>query len=187
VSGVRQVNNVELPAAGVWTAIPGHADLHFVVRHMGLSKVRGRFSRLDVAVTIDEDPARSSLELTVDMTSVETGEPSRDKHLQSADFFDVANFPVATYRSTGLQLSGQNAVVAGQLTIRDITQTVRLDVTYLGHATDPAGKVRALFSASTTVNREDWKLSWNRVLDTGGLMISKEVKLEVEIELGAQQ
>ena len=187
MSDAPRVNAVELPVAGVWIAIPGHADLHFVVRHMGLSKVRGRFSRLQVAATIDEDPARSSLEVIIDMTSVETGEPSRDKHLQSADFFDVASFPVATYRSTGLRLSGQNAVVLGQLTIRDITQPVNLDVTYLGHATDPAGKVRSLFSASTSVNREDWNLTWNRVLDSGGLLISKEVKLEVEIELGTQQ
>ena len=185
MSAIRTINNVEYPVAGTWTAVPGHSELDFIVRHMGLSKVRGRFSRINVVAGITEDLVSSTLDVTIDMASIQTGEPDRDKHLQSNDFFDVQEYPVARFRSQGIDLSGRKATAEGELTIREVTRPVTLNIEYLGHgvAPDLHSSVRTFFTASATINREDWALTWNRLLETGGLLISKEVRLEVEVEL----
>jgi polyisoprenoid-binding protein YceI len=183
MSATRTLSGVELPAAGVWQIDPGHADVGFVGRHFGLTKVRGRFTGVDGAVVIADNPDRSSVEVTIDMRSVSSGDQSRDEHLRSADFFDVEHHPAATYRSTAVTVDGTSGVVDGELTIKGITRPVRLQVDYLGHAADPWGNDRAVFSASSRINREDWGLTWNMLLEAGGLLVSKEIILEIEVEL----
>jgi polyisoprenoid-binding protein YceI len=185
-SAVRTVNGVEVPAAGVWRVDPGHAEVGFVGRHFGLTKVRGRFVKVDGDVTITDDLTASSVTVTIDMASVSSGDEARDDHLRSPDFFDVANHPTATFRSTALTLHGTSATMAGELTIKDVTRPVTIDVDYLGHARDPWQNDRAVFSASAKINREDWGLTWNMVLDAGGLLVSKEIRLEIEVELVRQ-
>ena len=120
------------------------------------------------------------------MTSVSSGDQSRDDHLRSADFFDVEHHPLATFRSTGIQTSGASGSIAGELTIKGITRPLTLDVDYLGHVADPWGAERAVFSASATINREHWGLTWNMLLEAGGLLVSKEIRLEIEVELVRQ-
>jgi len=182
-SALRTVDGSVVPAAGTWVVDPGHADVGFVGRHFGLTKVRGRFTGVAGTVTIGERPDDSRVEVTIDMASVSSGDRARDEHLRSADFFDVEQHPTATYRSTGVAITGTSGRMDGELTIKGITRPVRLHVDYLGHAADPWGNDRAVFSAAGTLNREDWGLTWNMVLEAGGLLVSKEIRLELEVEL----
>lgn len=186
MSATRTVNGAQLPAAGVWRIDPGHAEVGFVGRHLGLTKVRGRFTGVDGAVVVAEDPAGSSVEVTIDMRSVSSGDQSRDDHLRSADFFDVDHHPTAGYRSTAVHLDGTSGTIDGELTIKGITRPVTLHMDYLGHATDPWGNDRAVFQASAKIDREDWDLTWNMLLEAGGLLVSKEIRLEIEVELVRQ-
>ncbi len=183
MSATRTIAGTELPAAGTWTIDPGHAEVGFVGRHFGLTKVRGRFTAVEGTIVLAEEPAESTVEVVIDMASVSSGDQARDDHLRSADFFDVDRFPTATFRSTGVDRFGASADLAGELTIKDVTKPVRLNVDYLGHAADPWGNDRAVFSASGRINREDWGLTWNMLLDAGGLLVSKEIGLEIEVEL----
>lgn len=185
MSATRIANDTQLPTVGTWQIDPGHAEVGFIGRHFGLTKVRGRFTGVDGAVVVADDPAASSVEVTIDMRTVSSGDQSRDDHLRSADFFDVEHHPTATYRSTSVQIdstSGTSGTIDGELT-KGITCPVRLTMDYLGHATDPWGNDRAMFSACSKINREDWGLTWNMLLDAGGLLVSKEIALEIEIEL----
>jgi polyisoprenoid-binding protein YceI len=179
----RTINDTQLPAAGTWQIDPGHAEVGFVGRHFGLTKVRGRFTGVDGAVVVADDPNDSSVQVTIDMRSVSSGDQSRDDHLRSADFFDVEHHPTATYRSTAVHVDGTSGTIDGDLTIKGVTRPVRLWMDYLGHATDPWGNDRAIFSASSKINREDWGLTWNMLLEAGGLLVSKEITLEIEVEL----
>ena len=180
---VRTVEGVELPAAGTWRIDPGHAEVGFVGRHFGLTKVRGRFTGVSGDVVIADDVARSSVTVEIDVASVSSGDQARDDHLRSADLFDVEAHPTATFRSTGLKAEGASGRLAGELTIKGVTRPVTLDVDYLGHAHDPWGNDRAVFSASATIDREDWGLTWNMLLETGGFLVSKSIRLELELEL----
>lgn len=181
------VATIERPAAGVWKVDPGHAEVGFVGRHLGLTKVRGRFTGVSGLVVIGDDPADSSVDVTIDMASVSSGDQSRDDHLRSADLFDVEHHPTATYRSTAVSFDGRGGTIDGELTIKGITRPVRLDAEYVGQAIDPWGNERAVFSARSRINREDWGLTWNMLLEAGGLLVSKEITLEIEVELIRQQ
>ena len=183
MSATRTIAGTELPAAGTWTIDPGHAEVGFVGRHFGLTKIRGRFTGVQATVVIADEPADSTVEVVIDMTTVSSGDQARDDHLRSSDFFDVDRFPTATFRSATLHRRDATAQLSGDLTIKNITRPVRLDVEFLGHAADPWGNDRAVFSASGRINREDWGLTWNMLLDTGGLLVSKEIVLEIEVEL----
>ena len=174
---------VQLPAAGVWQIDPSHAEVAFIGRHFGLTKVRGRFVGVAGSVTIGDDAASSSVEVTIDMASVSSGDTARDDHLRSADFFDVDHHPTATFRSTGVDATGAAGTMRGDLTIKGITKEVELTVDYLGSAVDPWSNERAVFSARGRLNREDWGLTWNMLLEAGGLLVSKEITLEIEVEL----
>lgn len=182
----RTLGGVDLPAAGTWLIDAGHSEVGFVGRHFGLTKIRGRFTGVEGTVVIGEDPASSHVTAVIDLGTVTSGSDARDEHLRSADFFDVEHHPTATFRSTRLTVAGPTARLVGDLTLKGTTGPVALDVDYLGHAADPWGGERAVFSASGRINREDWGLTWNMLLDAGGLLVSKEITLTIEAELVRQ-
>jgi polyisoprenoid-binding protein YceI len=177
------VEGVALPAAGTWVIDPGHADVGFVGRHFGLTKVRGRFTGVEGEVTIADAIEESSVEVVIDIASVTSGDQARDDHLRSADLFDVEHHPTGRFRSTGLEVDGTTGTLRGELTLKGTTKPVVLSVEYVGQATDPWGNERVVFSASGRINRYDWGLTWNMPLDAGGLLVSKEIVLNIEVEL----
>jgi polyisoprenoid-binding protein YceI len=177
------VGGNEYPAPGRWTIDPGHAEVSFVGRHFGLTKVRGRFTGVTGHADIAEDITDSTLAVTIDMATVHSGDATRDDHLRSVDLFHVEAHPQATFRSTSITVDGTTGTVTGDLTIKGITRSVALEVHYVGHARDPWDNDRAVFSASATINREHWGLTWNMLLETGGFLVSKEIRLEIEVEL----
>ncbi|MGW1073687.1 YceI family protein [Streptomyces sp. NPDC002537] len=182
VSPTREVNGVQLPSAGTWKVDPGHAEVGFVGRHFMLTKVRGRFTGVEASVSVGERPEDSRVTAVIDMASVDSGDKTRDDHLRSGDFFDVEKHPKATFASTSVTWKGSKGTMTGDLTIKGVTRSVTLDVDYLGYAKDPWNNDRAVFSAHGKVNREDWGLTWNMALETGGILVSKEIELTLEIE-----
>ena len=178
----RQIGGVQLPAHGDWLIDPGHADVAFTGRHMMLTKVRGRFTDVNGTVRVAEEPSDSTVDVTIGVASVSSGDETRDAHLRSAEMFDVDTYPTATYRSTSVVWRGMVGVVQGVLTIHGVSRPVALDVVYEGYARDPWGADRAVFSARTKIDREDFGLTWNAVLETGGLLVSKEITIEIAIE-----
>lgn len=185
-TAVRTLHGTDLPAAGTWTVDPGHAEIGFHGRHFLITTVRGRFTAFDATVEIADHPEDSRVDVTIDMTSVDSGDRTRDDHLRSADLFDVENFPTATFRSTAVTRDGSHGTVTGDLTIRGVTRPVTLDVEFLGGLTDPWGNDRAVFTATGRINREDWGITWNMPLDSGGLLVSREIGLELHVELVRQ-
>ena len=186
-TAVRNVDGTEYPAPGRWTIDPGHAEVGFVGRHFGLTKVRGRFTGVTGHADIADDIAESAVTVVIDTATVNSGDDTRDDHLRSADLFDVEQYPQATFTSTGITLDEATGILAGKLTIKDVTRPVSLDVEYIGHAQDPWGNDRAVCSASTTINREEWGLTWNMFLEAGGLLVSREIRIEIEVELVRDQ
>jgi polyisoprenoid-binding protein YceI len=178
----RTVHGAVLPAVGTWVIDPGHADVAFVGRHFMVTKVRGRFTGVSGAVRIAEDMNASSVEVTIDMASVESGNQVRDDHIRSAELFDVAQHPTATFRSVHVDWTGDHGVVDGDLTIHGVTRRVPLHVVFEGQVRDPWGGERAVFSARTTVNREDFDITWNMALEAGGLLVSREIAIEIDLE-----
>ena len=168
--------------AGTWTIDPAHSSAEFVARHLMVSKVRGRFGEFSGAIEVADDPTESTARATITAASVTTGDDTRDGHIRSADFFDVENFPTIEFASTGIEQKGSDWLVHGDLTIRGITNPVTLKAEFYGLTTDPWGNERIGFSATTTVDRESWGLTWNQALETGGVLLSKDVKLELEIQ-----
>ncbi|MFE0020983.1 YceI family protein [Amycolatopsis sp. NPDC059021] len=181
-AATRLLDGVELPAAGTWKVDPGHAEVGFVGRHFMLTKVRGRFTGVESVVQIGERPGDSKVTAVIDMASVDSGDKARDDHLRSGDFFDASNHPTATFESTSVNWDGTAGTVIGDLTIKGVSRPVTLDVDYLGYARDPWDNDRIVFSAKGKINRENWGLGWNMVLDSGGLLVSKEIELVLEIE-----
>jgi polyisoprenoid-binding protein YceI len=183
----RTVDGVDLPAPGVWEIDPGHAEVAFIGRHFMLTKVRGRFTGVAGVVVVGDDPARSSVEVEIDVASVQSGDQARDDHLRSEDLFHVAVHPTAHFRSRAVDWVDRRGTVTGDLTIKGVTRAVTLEVDYLGHAADPWGNDRAVFSAHTTIDRQDFGLTWNMLLEAGGLLVSNEIRIEIEIETIRQQ
>lgn len=173
---------IDLPV-GTWTFDKTHTALTFVARHMMVTKVRGRFPAFDGSVEVAENPVDSKVNVVIEAASVNTGAPDRDAHLISPDFFDVGNFPTIKFVSTEFRQEDGQWLMTGDLTIKDVTRPVTLDVSFEGTNANPWGKTVAGFSASTEVDREDWGLTWNLALETGGVLLSKKVKLEIETEL----
>ena len=171
-----------LPARGTWSLDPGHTEVGFIGRHFMLTKVRARFLTVTGTVEVAEEPADSVVVVEIDMASVSSGSRERDEHLRSADLFDVANYPTAVFRSRRIDWDGSSGTMAGDLTIKGVTNPVTLEISLLGALTDPWGNERVVFSASGQLNREDWGITWNVPLAGGGLLVSKEIRLEVEGE-----
>lgn len=160
-----------------------HSEVTFQVRHL-LTRVRGRFSDFAGTITFDEEqPERSSAELTIQAASVDTNQPDRDQHLRAADFFDVEHFPTLTFKSRAVARVSQNRfAVTGDLTVRGITREVVLPAEYLGRAGDPWGNERVAFEIELTINRKDFGLTWNAALETGGLLVGDEVKIAIAVQ-----
>jgi polyisoprenoid-binding protein YceI len=174
--------NRTMPETGTWAIDPAHTVVSFSARHLVAAKVRGALRTFSGTITIGDTPEASSVEVTIDAASIDTGVEDRDTHLRSADFLDVATHQTLEFRSTAVRSAGDGYEVSGDLTIRDTTRPITLTMEYLGIATDPWGNEKALFSAGTTLNREDWGLTWNQALETGGWLVGKSVVLEIEVQ-----
>jgi polyisoprenoid-binding protein YceI len=183
----RVVNGVEYPATGSYLIDAAHTSVGFTVRHMAVSKVRGTFTKFDGSFEIAEDAADSEVHVTIDPSSVDTRDEARDSHLRSNDFFDVANHPQWAFDSTSVRETGPGQLeVVGDLTIRGVTRPVTLALTLEGVVTDPYGNHRVGFSAKTTINRDDFGVSFGAVMESGGLIVSKKVDIEIEAEATRQ-
>src|SRR5688572_1675907 len=171
-------------AKTTWAIDAGHSNVEFAVRHLMISTVRGRFPDVIGTVELDaEDPANSIVDVAVNVASIDTRQEQRDEHLRSADFFDVATFPALTFKSTRVRRDGDDFQVDGYLTIRGVTRPVTLHATEEGRTRDPWGGERIGFSVSTKINRRDFGLTWNQVLEAGGFAVGDEVKITVDVEL----
>lgn len=166
---------------GSYTVDPTHSEVGFIARHAMVTKVRGRFHDVDGTITVADSLQDSTAVATIKTRSVDTGNADRDLHLQSADFFNTATNPTITFTSTAVRPDESGFVLDGDLTINAITRPVSLDVEFDGMATDPFGNVRIGFSATTAVDREEWGLTWNAALETGGFLVSKKIILQLEI------
>ena len=167
-----------------WEIDSSHSSVHFSVRHLVIAKVRGTFARWSGTVQVpDGDFSKATVAVTIDASSIATGVEQRDAHLKSPDFFDVAQYPELRFVGKRVQpRSGDDIDVVGDLTIKGITREVVLRVEQLGQAKDPWGNLRAAFSAKTSIDRKDFGLTWNQVLETGGVMVGDRVEIEAEIQ-----
>lgn len=168
---------------GDYVIDPAHSSIGFTVRHAMVTNVRGTFAEHEGALHLDgSDPSRSTASIEVKIASVDTGIADRDGHLRSGDFFDAEAFPLMTFRSTeAAQLGGDKYRIAGELTIKDVTRPLSIDLEFNGAATDPYGNQRVGFEGSAEILRSDWGLTWNAALETGGVMVSDKVKLTFDI------
>ena len=167
-----------------WKLDPYHTLVGFSSKHMMITTVRGHFQSAQGAVTLDEaDPSRSSVEVEIDAASVVTGVEYRDNHLKSADFLEVEKYPVITFKSTRVEpVDSEHAKVIGDLTIHGVTQEVVLDTELAGRGKNPMGKEVVAFEAKTAISRKDFGLVWNVALETGGMLVSDAIKIEIAVE-----
>ncbi len=171
-----------------WQIDPAHSSVQFSVRHMMITNVRGQFDRFSGTIALDEEnPANTTVDVQIEAASINTREPNRDAHLRSADFLNADEYPYLTFKSKRVEvLDDTTATLVGDLTIRGVTREVVLDVEYLGQAKSPWGTISAGFHASTKINRKDWGLNWNQALETGGVLVGDQIKINIELELVKQ-
>jgi polyisoprenoid-binding protein YceI len=180
---VRTVNGEELPAAGSYALDASHSEVGFAVRHLMVSKVRGRFSDIAGTIEIADNPLESSVSVTIQTASIDTRDEQRDGHLRSDDFFGAESHPTITYASRSVRPAGKGRyVVEGDLTVKGISQPVPLELTFEGGGSDPWGGTRIGFSARAELDREAFGLTWNQALETGGVVVGKKVAIEIEAE-----
>lgn len=160
-----------------------HSSIEFAVRHMGLAMVRGRFEKFDVDAAVDENGVPTRINATIDVASITTGTEGRDQHLRSADFFDAENHPTITFESTSIERRGDKYAVNGNLTIRGVTKPATFEAEVTDFIADPWGNQRAAAEASGKVNRTDWGLTWNQVLEAGALLVGEDVRFNLAVEL----
>ena len=172
---------------GTWKLDPAHSELSFWVRHLKITKGRGTFESFDVTVTTPEDPSKISIDASIDVSSVNTGQEQRDNHLRSSDFFLVEQHPHMTFRSTDIQVDGDAFTIDGELTLRGVTKTVTLTGEFGGVITDDYGRTKAGASASTTINRQDFGVSWNAALEAGGFTLGDDVTITIDLQVDLQQ
>jgi polyisoprenoid-binding protein YceI len=167
----------------IWNIDASHTSLDFAVKHMAIATVRGHFKALSGTVTTNDSGALEGFNASIDATSIDTKDAQRDGHLKSPDFFDVANHPAITFKSDKVQAKGGNEyIVTGNLTIRNITKPVTLEVETVPPIKDPWGLTRTAASATGKISRKEWDLTWNQVLELGALLVGDEVKLTLEVE-----
>jgi polyisoprenoid-binding protein YceI len=166
-----------------WNLDASHSTVGFSIRHMVFSKVRGRFLKFTGAINLDDDTTKSWVEVTIDAASIDTGTDQRDTHLRSADFFDVEHFPELRFRSTRTEDLGEGRLrVTGDLTIRDTTRSIALDAEPTGRGMDPWGNERLGFVAKASIDRKDFGLKWNQLLEAGGVLVGDRVDIELDIQ-----
>lgn len=170
------------PPPGNYVIDLSHTHAGFAVKHFGLSKVKGEFTEVEGTIAIAEDPTASVVNATIHAASFNSRDEGRDAHVKSADFLDVDNFPTLTFTSTNVKPDGDDWVVTGDLTIKGVTRSVDLATEFEGAITDPYGLQRIAFSASTEIDRTDFGLDFNAALETGGLIVGKNVKITLEVE-----
>ena len=170
-------------APGQWNVDVSHSRVGFVGRHLMIAKVRGQFRDFAGVVQVDQNLLDSTVEATVDLGSVDTGDPARDEHLRSSDFFTVDQHPKMTFTSSGITQDDGDYLLHGDLTIKGLTRPVAFALDFEGVSGDPWGGVRAGFTAEAEVNRKDWGLEWNQALETGGVLVGEKVKIQLDIEL----
>jgi polyisoprenoid-binding protein YceI len=179
---VRTQTEVPGYVAGTWTIDPVHSEVGFSVRHMMVSKVRGKFNVFSGDIVTGESPLDSSVTATIDLSSIDTGSPDRDAHIRSADFFEVDTHKTMTYRSTGVRLDGDGYVLDGELTLKGVTQPISLDLELGGFGADPYGGTRTGFTATGELKRSDFGIDFNAALETGGVVVADKVAIHLEIE-----
>ncbi len=172
---------------GTWKADPVHSEVAFAVRHLMVSKTRGRFTGYDVTIMTSEDPRRSSVTATIDLASIDTGNETRDNHVRSADYLDVERYPTMSYRSTGVRRTNGGWVVDGELTLHGVTRQVPLAVEMNGFGSDEWGGQRAGFSATAQINRRDFGIDLSIPMDGGGVAVGDKVSISLEIEAVLQK
>lgn len=172
-----------------WQIDYAHSQINFTVRHMMVSRVRGQFGSFSGEIKLDEqNPENTDVFIQIDAGSITTGQADRDGHLRSPDFLDAETYPHVTFRSKRVERTGEDtAKLIGDLTIRDVTKEVVLNVTFEGKAKSPfADVIAAGFVANTTINRTDWGLTWNAMVETGGVLVGEEIKINIELELNQE-
>ena len=171
-----------------WTIDSAHTEVNFTVRHMMISNVRGQFQKVNGSVEFDEaQPANTRVDVQIEAASVNTKEEKRDTHLKSPDFFAAEKYPYLTFKSKRVEVKdAQHARLIGDLTIRDVTREVALEVEYNGSAKSPWGTMSAGFSAKTSIKRKDWGLNWNVALETGGWLVGDDININIELEIVKQ-
>jgi polyisoprenoid-binding protein YceI len=183
LSVLRRRDDREIPVAGTYTIDPIHTSVEFIGRHLMITKVRGRLPDVSGTITIDDEPAHSHVEVEIQVATLDTCDAQRDDILRSPDFFDVEQYPTITFRSTKVEPGASETwMVTGDLTVRGVTRPVTLEVDFDGANASPFGDERIAFSAATEINREDWGLTWNMALETGGVLVGKKVRIELNVQ-----
>lgn len=180
---------VQIPGyvAGTWSIDPVHSNVDFVARHMMVSKVRGKFRTFSGTIVTAPNPAESTVTAEIDLNSIDTGQEQRDNHIRSADFFEVETYPTMTYQSTGLSPDGDDFILHGKLTLKGVTREVPLKLELNGFGPDAFGGTRAGFTASGEINRKDFNVNFNAMMETGGAVVSDRIIIQLEIEAVLQQ
>ncbi|MEH0845110.1 YceI family protein [Micromonospora sp. CPCC 205711] len=182
-SVTRDWEGLTIPTAGTYLLDAAHKRVGFVARHMMVSKVRGEFAETSATITIADDPLQSSVSASIQAASINTAQADRDAHLRSPEFLDAETFPTLEYRSTGVKSrKGNEFVLSGELTIKGVTRPVDLEVEFEGVGRTPFGQDVFGFTATTEIDREDFGLTWNVALETGGVLVGKKIKIEIEGE-----
>jgi polyisoprenoid-binding protein YceI len=184
---------IEIPGyvTGTWAIDPAHSDVGFAIRHLMISNVKGHFTKFEGQIVTAEDPRKSGVTATIDMTSIDTAIAARDEHLRTADFFEVETYPTMSYRSTGIRPDGDGFLMEGELTLKGVTRPVPLTLEINGFsvdpfAPDPAAGARAGFTATGEINRMDFGVSYNGPVPGGGVLIGEKVQIILEIEAALQ-
>lgn len=175
---------IEIPGyrAGTWTIDAAHSEIGFSIRHLMISKVKGKFERFDATFVTAEDPLESSVTASAEVASITTNEPNRDAHLRTGDFFAAEQYPTIDFVSTGVRVEKGDFKVDGNLTMRGVTKPVTFDLDFGGFGGDPYGNYKAGATAKTVINREDFGLTWNAALETGGVLVGKKVKIVIDVQ-----
>jgi polyisoprenoid-binding protein YceI len=177
------VRAIDMPGPGMWLIDQTHSAVGFAARHLMISNVRGRFSSFTGSLHVAADPRESTVDITIDAASIDTGNADRDIHLRSADFLHVEKYPFITFTGRGIEVTGQHSFqLPGHLTIRDVTLPITLDVEYEGMARDASGTDRAAFSATGAIDRDRFGVTWNAALETGGMIVGNRVQIQIEVQ-----
>ncbi|GAA2223693.1 YceI family protein [Herbiconiux moechotypicola] len=177
-------DTLEIPGykAGTWTVDPSHSEVGFSVRHMLISKVKGKFEKFDATFVTAENPLDTTVSASAEVASVNTNDKNRDGHLATNDFFDAPTFPELTFVSTGVRQEGGDFKVDGDLTIKGVTKPVTFDFEFGGFGTDPYGNYKAGFTATAEVDRNDFGVNWNAALETGGVLVGDKVTITIDVQ-----